>query len=217
MPTRRARLHGAILAALILGATSGCSASVSVGTPPTSTSTQTPDRPTGSAQAQAAATSRQAQRPGTCQVAPPQVRVPTGEWTATETILYTNSIDGCVGERLVRPWDFRRVCDIGPCKTYLYTVSYYGVELANVVPSGRGRYVATFRPEPVPCPHRAGEDAGTNQGHGTITLWWSPDKQTLHGLGRSWQVGPCGGGPPDTSSYVATRTNPTANPPAKGP
>lgn len=80
--------------------------------------------------------------------------------------------------------------DAGNCKSYLYTVSYYGAEVAEVVPDGRGRYVSTPPPEPVPCPHRPGEDAGTSQDHSRLTLWWSPDKQTLHGLRREYQVGP---------------------------
>ena len=134
MPTSRARFHGAIFAVLLLGGASGCSASVSVGTPSTSST----------AQARAAAATGQAQRPGTCQIAPPKAHFPTGEWTATKTILTTGAIDACAGERLVRPWDFRHLCKAGKCKTYLYTVSYYGVEVAEVVPDGRGRYVATF-------------------------------------------------------------------------
>jgi hypothetical protein len=122
-------------------------------------------------------------------------------------------------EQLVGPWDFRRICDGGRCKTFLYSASYYGVNVAEVVPTGRGRYVATFRPAPVPCPHRPGEDAGTNRDHSMISLRWSPDKQTLYGLGRDYQVGPCGNGKdaPELSSYVVRRTNPTANPPAEGP
>jgi hypothetical protein len=208
MAARRARLHGAIFAVLLLGGASGCSATVSVGTPPAST---------GAAPTQAAVPTRQAQTPGTCQIAPPQAHFPTGEWTATATILRTSAIDVCAGERQVRPWDFRRLCHAGNCKTYLYTADYYGVVAATVVADGPGRYIGTFRPETVPCPHRPGEDAGTNQVLGTITLWWSSDKQTLHGLSRVNQVGACGGNPPETASYVETRTNPTANPPAEGP
>lgn len=212
----RARSTGVMFAVLLLCSTSGCSAGVSVGTPPTSP-TQAASRPRGAVQARAAAVTGQVQRPGSCRIAPPQVHVPTGEWTATETILDTSSVDACAGERLVRPWDFRRLCDVGHCETYLYTVGYYGVDVAEVVPKGRGRYVATFRAESVPCPHRPGEDAGRNLSYGTITLWWSPHKRTLQGLGRDYQTGACGGGPPDTSRYVAERTNPTANPPAEGP
>jgi hypothetical protein len=205
MAIRRVRLHGVMFAVLLLGGASGCSTTVWVRT---SSSRETPDRPTAA---------KQAQRPGTCQVAPPQIQVPTGEWTATETILSTDAIDACAGERLVRPWDFRRRCHAGHCKTYLYSVSYYGVGVGEVVPAGQGRYVATFPPKTVPCPHRPGEDAGTNQDLGTIILWWSPDKQTLHGLSRDYQVDACGGGPIETSSVEAQRTNPTAKPPAEGP
>jgi hypothetical protein len=203
MPNARVRLCGASLAVL-LGA-SGCGASFSVGIRTSAKTTRTPVE---------AATP---QRPGTCQVAPPQVKLPTGEWTATETTLTTNAIDGCVGERQVRPLDFRRVCHAGTCKTYLYSVSYYGPVVASVVPDGRDRYLATFQPSPVPCPHRPGEDAGTNRDYSTMTLLWSPRMQALHGLLRDHQVGPCGGGAPDTSSYVAVRTNPAADPPAEGP
>ena len=207
---------GATLAVLLLGGVSGCSGGVSVGTPPTSRSTPAPDGSARTARARAAGTAR-AQRPGTCEIAPPSVRLPTGEWTATKTILSTNAIDVCAGERQSRPMDFRRRCAAGRCKTYLFSASYYGMKVAEVVPAGRGRYVATFRPTPVPCPHRPGEDTGTNWAHLTITLRWSPDRQSLHGLGRDRQVGPCGGGPAEVSSYVVRRTNPTANPPAEGP
>jgi hypothetical protein len=215
VPALRAHFHAAVFAAVALGGASGCGASVSMGSSHAS-STQADGRPTGTAQARSAV-AEQPQRPGTCQIAPPQVRIPIGEWTATETILRTNAIDFCAGERLVRPWDFRRRCNAGNCKTYLFTVGYYGIEVAEVVPDGQGRFVAAFRPKTVPCPHRPGEDAGTNQALSTTTLWWSSDRQTLHGLSRDSQVGACGGGPPETSSYVATRTDPTAQPPAEGP
>jgi hypothetical protein len=213
MTTCRARLHGAMFAVLLLGGASGCGATVSVWT----SSMKTPDRPTGTAQARATTANEQTQRPGTCQIAPPQMHITTGEWTATKDILSTDAIDVCKGERQVRPMDFRRRCDANHCKTYLYTADYYGVMVANVVTTGQGRYLATFQPQTVPCPHRPGEDAGTNQDHGTIMLWWSPDKQTLHGLGREYQVGACGGGPGETSSYEVKRTNPTATPLAEGP
>jgi hypothetical protein len=103
------------------------------------------------------------------------------------------------------------------CKTYLYTASYYGTAVAEIVPDGRDRYVAVFRATTVPCPHRPGEDTGTDRGYSTMTLSWSSDIQSLHGLVRERQVGPCGGGPSETFSYVARRTNPNANPPAEGP
>ncbi len=178
---------------------------------------QAPDRSSKTGRPPVAATTAQRQEPGACQIAPPQVKFPTGEWTATETILRTNAIDGCVGERLVRPWDFRRRCDAGTCRTYLYTASYYGVQVAEVLPEGRRRYVANFRPSTVPCPHRPGEDAGTNQAYRTMTLWWSPHTQILHALSREYQVGRCGGGPAEISSYVVTRTDPSASSPAPGP
>jgi hypothetical protein len=216
MLTRHARLYGAMFAILLLGGASGCGASVSIGTPPT-TGTQELDRSANAEQTPTAAAAAQPQRPGTCQVAPPTAHFPTGEWTATRTILTTNSIDVCAGERMVRPWDFRRRCNAGTCKTYLFTASYYGVDVGKIVPAGRDRYIAVFRPATVPCPHRPGEDTGTNQDYSTITLWWSPHKQILHGFERQHQVGACGGGPAETSSYVATRTNPTTNPPAEGP
>jgi hypothetical protein len=206
-----------MFAILLLGGASGCSASVSVGTPPTTSAAQVLDQSTSTEQTPVAGATAQPQRPGTCQIAPPQVHFPTGEWTATRTILATNSIDVCAGERMVRPWNFRRHCTAGTCKTYLFTASYYGVDVAQIVPDGRSRYVAVFQPQTVPCPHRPGENAGTNQDHSTITLWWSPHTQILHGFERQHQVGACGGGPSETSSYVATRTNPTANPPAEGP
>jgi hypothetical protein len=159
----------------------------------------------------------QPQSPGTCQIAPPQVHFPIGEWTATETILTTNAIDACAGERLVRPWDFRRVCDAGSCRTSLYTASYYGTVAATVMPDGGNRYIATFPPSTTPCPPRPGEDIRTNREYATLTLWWSSHRQILHGLSRAYQVGPCGGGQDETSSYVVTRTNPAASPPAEGP
>jgi hypothetical protein len=213
MATRRVRLPVRCFAVVLLAGASGCSASISVRT---SGRAETPDESAWTARARAMA-AEHPQRPGTCEIAPPEVRVPTGEWTAAETILSTNAIDACAGERLVRPWDFRRRCYAGHCKTYLFTVSYYTALAAEVVPAGPGRYIATFPPEPVPCPHRPGENAGTNQGHGTIKFWWSPDKQTLYGLSREYQVGPCGGGPPSISSYEARRTHPQAKPAAEGP
>ena len=146
----------------------------------------------------------------------PRSTFPTGEWTATETILTTNSIDACAGERLVRPWDFRRHCKASTCKTYLFSASYHGVDVATIVPDGRDRYVAVFRPATVPCPHRPGEDAGTNRDYTTITLWRSPHTQILHGLSREHQVGPCSSGFTETSSYMVRRTNTPANLPAEG-
>src|ERR1700722_3531057 len=217
MPSR-ARRQGAILAILLLGGATGCGASVSIGTPPTGGGSQPATRPTSISRAQAAALAGGlAQRPGTCKVAAAQVHFPTGEWTATETVLSTYSIDACAGEQLVRPWDFRRSCRGGTCKTYLYTASYYGISVAEVVPHGRGQYLATFRPSAVPCPHRPGEDTGTNEDRTTITLSWSPDQQTIHGLSREYQEGACGGTAPETSSYVVVRTDPSANPPRRRP
>jgi hypothetical protein len=214
MPSR-ARLLRAVLAVLLLGGASGCGASLSIGRPADPSAAKATGRLTS---AQRAASTAQPQRPGTCQIAPPQVHFPTGGWTATETILTTNSIDACAGERLVRPVDFRRLCRAGRCRTFLFSASYYGVAVAKIVPDGRlPGYVAVFPPTTVPCPHRRGEDAGTNQDYSTITLWWSPDRQVLHGLGREHQVGRCGGGPSETYSFVATRTDPAANPPAEGP
>ncbi len=201
MPGCHSRLAGAMFALLLVGGATGCSASVLVGTAST----------TG------APRSSQPQRPGTCEVAPPEVKIPTGEWTAKETILTTGAIDACAGEHLVRPWDFRQACTAGVCRTYLYTVTYYGTEVAEIAPDGPDRYIATFQPSITPCPHRPGEDNGSNRGYSTLTLWWSSDRKTLHGLSRDHQVGPCGGGPDDTSSYVAERTNPAATPPAEGP
>lgn len=194
-----------MFAVLLLGGASGCGASVWVRIRTTASTTQTP--------AEAAT----AQRPGTCQVAPPKVHLPAGEWTATKTVLTTNAIDVCAGERQVRPWDFRRLCKANTCMTYLVTASYYGVDTAQISPDGPGRYVAVFQPQTVPCPHRPGEDAGTNQDYSTLTLSWSPNKQTLHGFERQHQVGPCGGGPGENLDYVATRTDPAANPRAEGP
>ena len=108
MPSPRARMCFIVFAIFLLGGASGCGASFSIGIETSANTTRTPVE---------AATP---QRPGTCQVAPPQGRIPTGEWTATETILTTNAIDACAGERLVRPWSFRRLCDAGTCTTYLY-------------------------------------------------------------------------------------------------
>jgi hypothetical protein len=144
------------------------------------------------------------------------VRLPSGEWTATVTILSTNAIDGCAGERYVRPVDFRRVCAAHICKPYMYSVSLYGRTEAKVSPDGRGRYIVIFRPSAVPCPHRPGEDAGTNTDYSTLTLWWA-SRTKLEGTGREEQIGPCGGGVPTTKRYVLVRTNPAANPPAEGP
>ena len=208
IPSRARLLYRAMLVILLTGIALWARTNGSV---------KTPDQSTAATRAQAATGDELAQRPGTCQVAPPQIHVPIGEWTATETILITTSVDACTGEQLVRPMDFRRRCDADHCKTHLYSVDYYGAAVADVVPAGEERYLATFKPTFVPCAHRPGEDAGTDRDYGTITLWWSPDKQTLHGLGRDYQVGPCGSGPVETSSYEVKRTNPTAKPLAEGP
>ena len=198
MATHRRLPRGAMFAILVLVGASGCGATASVGTRTT-------------------VQFGRAQAPGTCKVAPPRFRIPTGEWTTIFTILTTNAVDACAGERLVRPWDFRRRCRAGHCKTRLYTVSDYGVAVAEVVPNGQGGYIATFRPETVPCPHQPGEDTGTNQDRGTMTLWWSADKNILHGTTRDVQAGACSSGLPETSSFEAQRTNPAATPPAEGP
>ena len=206
MSARRSRFGGATVAIFVLAGLSGCG--VSLGTP---------HRPTRSPQEQAAVSAGYAQRPGACQIAPPRIHFPTGEWTATGTVINTNAIDGCVGEKQVRPWDFRRICHGSHCETFLLTATYYAVAIAHVVQTGPGQYVAIFRPTPIPCPHPPGEQRGFNQDHGTITLRWSPDKQTLKGMSRDYQVGPCGGGPAEVDSYVVRRTDPAANPPAQGP
>jgi hypothetical protein len=190
---------------------------VSIGTPANTSTPQAPVQSTTTARAPVAAATSQPQRPGTCQIAPPQVHFPTGEWTATETIVTTNSIDACAGERMVRPWDFRRLCRAGTCKTYLITASYYGVDVGEIAPDGRDRYIAVFEPSTVPCRHRPGEDAGTNKDYGTITLTWLPHTQILHGIGREHQMGPCSSGRAETSIYVARRTDPAASPLAAGP
>ena len=193
MPSARGRLCGVILAVFLLGGASGCGASLPIGTPASTQQGSVRSATT----AQTAAVAVTPQRPGTCRIPPPQVHFPSGEWTATETVLTTNAVDGCAGERLVRPWDFRRLCKAGICKTYLFTASYYAVEVAQIAPDGRDRYMAVFKPATVPCPHRPGEDTGTNRSYSTIILWWSPDMQMVHGLSRERQVGPCGGGPPE--------------------
>jgi hypothetical protein len=214
MLSARGRLCGVIFAVL-LGGASGCGASLSIGTPVSSSTSQASVQYTTTTRTPVEVATPQ--RPGTCQVAPPQVHFPTGEWTATETVLTTNAIDVCVGERLVRPWDFRRLCKAGICKTYLFTADYYSEQIAQIVPDGRDRYVAVFQPATVPCPHRPGEDTGTNRSYATVTLRWSPKTQIVDGLAREHQVGACGGGPSETYSYVAKRTDPAANPLAEGP
>ncbi len=120
MGNRRARFYGAMFAGLLLGGASGCGATVWI---KTSGSTTMPGA-IGTARARAAAADEQTQTPGTCQVPPPQIHMPNGEWTATKTILSTDAIDICKGERQVRPMDFRRRCEAGHCKTYLYTVDF---------------------------------------------------------------------------------------------
>ena len=96
----------------------------------------------------------------------------------------------------------------GGCETYLLTASYYGVDVARIEPKGHDRYLAVFRPTIVPCPHRAREVAPTNQEYSRMTLSWSPQTETLRGVGQDRQTGPCGGGPPETASYVATTDEP---------
>ncbi len=156
MASRRARLYGGMFAVLLLGSASGCSASVSIGPAPTTSTPRAPDRAASAEQTRVAAATTRPQRPGTCRIAPPQVNLPTGEWTARETILTTGAIDACAGERRVRPWDFHRVCDAGTCKTYLYTASFYGPRVAE----NRTRRPGTVHSDisaldrPVPAPPR---------------------------------------------------------------
>jgi hypothetical protein len=224
MRIRGSRLWGAVLAVLVLGSCSGCGASVSTGASTgssraaaQSTGSRAAQIDTGMTPSELAAATSHPQRPGTCKIAPPEFHFPTGEWTATKTIVTTEDIDDCAGEQLVRPWDFRRVCEGGRCGTYLLTESYYGVDVARVEPDGPDRYLAVFRPSTVPCPHRLGEDIKTNQDYTTLTLRLSADGQSLSGQGREHQVGPCGSRFVETADYVATRTNPAARPPAEGP
>ena len=117
---------------------------------------------------------------GTCKVAPPEVQLPSGDWTATATILSTEAIDACVGQKYIRPWTFRLVCLAGQCKTYLHTFSYYGEEVAEVVPTGVSTYEVAFPPTNVPCPHRPREDTGTNRVYTQISFWWSSPGQSAH-------------------------------------
>lgn len=224
MGPRSPRPLGALLALLLLGACSGCGAGASLwvrtgtSTSPASGSNATEQVvDTGLTPSEAAAAASHRQRPGTCRIAPPQGNFPTGEWTASKTILSTNAVDSCAGEHEVRPWDFRHVCHAGRCETYLLTESYYGVDVALIEPKGHDRYLAVFQATIVPCPHRAGEAPPTNTEYSTMTLSWSARTQTLHGMVQDRQTGPCGGGPPETASYVATRTSPSAEPPAAGP
>lgn len=201
---RRARCCGAMFVSMLaLGGASGCGASVSAVTQP--------------ANARPVAVNGQPQRPGTCQFAPPSIRIPTGEWTATETTLSTNAADACAGERVVRPIDFRRHCAAGHCETVLFTVGYYGLLVANVRPAGNGRYIANYLPHTVPCPHPPGQSRGTNEAHKTLVLS-SSGKKVLVGRGTTYQKGSCGRGiRPETSAFVIRWTNPNANPPPEGP
>lgn len=208
MSRPRARLWGTVLAAVLLFACTGCGEAVSV------------SEGSGGLKVSAHPLSEvaQAPKPGVCSIPSPRAHFATGEWTAHETILTTDAADGCVGEQTVHPWDFRRLCKAGRCETYLLTQSLYNpLEIAPITPDGSGHYTAVFPPSTAPCPHRPGEDAGRNTLYGIITLWWSDDRQTLYGFRRERYVGPCGGGPPETGSYVAVRTNPAANWPADGP
>jgi hypothetical protein len=145
----------------------------------------------------------------------PYVHFSTGAWTATGTILETRAVDARLGERIVRPWAFGKQCEHGACRTTFSRQTLYTYEQTTLSPHGRF-YVAHFPAEIVPCPHRPGEDAGSNEDYATFTLWWSAEHQAVFATEKQNQVGRCGGGT-ERTSWIAKRTDPAAAVPAPGP
>lgn len=147
----------------------------------------------------------------------PYVRFSSGEWTATGTILETHAADGRPGERIVRPWNFARICENHYCRTVFIRQTLYSQEETPLEAHG-GRYVADFPPETTPCPHYPGEDAGTSQNYATFTLWWSANHKEVLAMEHEKYVGhDCGGGETETVRWVARRTDPAVPTPALGP
>jgi hypothetical protein len=183
-------LYGAALAVLVAGSSAGCGGIAS--TPLT----------------------RQPFQAGSVQR--PDVQFAPGEWTATGTILETDAADARPGEDIVRPWDFRRICENHSCRTIFIRQTLYGPRETPLEARG-GRYVGVFPPEPTPCPHYPGEDAGTSQNYSTFTLWWSANHQAVFAMEHERYVGRnCGGGT-ESVRWTARRTNPSAAVPALGP
>ncbi len=152
-------------------------------------------------------------RPGS--VALPDVRLPPGDWTATGTVRQAvNSADEPAGTVIVRPWTFKKVCSVS-CHTLFLRQTLYGPSETVLVAHG-GSYTAAFPPVTVPCAHYPGEDAGTAQSYATYMLHWSADRQQLLAVERQSSISRyCSG--TQTTTWVATRTDPTARVPAPGP
>lgn len=187
MSTDRARLYRTALLVLVAGSSAGC------GTVGLTSAHPSP-------------------RPGS--VARPRVQFAAGEWTATGTILEAQVADASSGEKIVRPWDFRKTCQRDSCGTVFLRQTLYGWEETPLVRTPRG-YLAVFPPSSAPCPHYPGEDAGTSQDHATFTLEWSANRQEVIATEHERYVGnACGG--METVSWVAKPTNPDS-PPASGP
>jgi hypothetical protein len=152
-------------------------------------------------------------RPGS--VALPDIPLPPGGWTATGTVREAvNSADEPAGTVLVRPWTFVKVCRTS-CRTLFLRQTLYGPS-ETVLVAHDGFYAAVFPPVTVPCAHYPGEDAGTAQSYDTYTLRWSANRQQILAAEQQKSVSrSCSG--THTTSWVATRTNPTAAVPAQGP
>jgi hypothetical protein len=147
----------------------------------------------------------------------PYVRFSSGEWTATGTILDTQAVDARPGETIVRPWDFRRICENRSCRTIFSRQTLYSRDETPLEARG-ARYIADFPPQTTPCPHHLGEHAGTSQFYARFTLWWSLNHDLVYAMEHARYGGQqCGDGATETIRWVAKRTNPAAAIPATGP
>lgn len=143
----------------------------------------------------------------------PNVSLPPGLWTANGTVLAAvNSADEPAGTKLVRPWTFFKVCNPS-CRTIFLRQTLYGPS-ETVLIAHANSYAAAFPPVTVPCAHYPGEDAGTAESYDTYRLSWSLNHQQVSAVERDYTTGgSCGGSSTQTTSWVATRVNPTASAP----
>jgi len=145
----------------------------------------------------------------------PDVRLPPGQWTARGTVRRAvNSADEPAGTLLVRPWTFTKVCDISCHIVFLRQTLYGPSETALVARDGS--FIAAFPPVTVPCAHYPGEDANTAASFDAYRLHWSANRQQVLAVEHQASTSRnCPG--TSTTTWVATRTNPTARVLAPGP
>jgi hypothetical protein len=136
----------------------------------------------------------------------PAVHFQPGQWTATGTILHTDTADGNPGEQIVRPWTFRTSCS-GSCRTFLVRGAEYGPTEAVVV-AHAGFYTATFPAYTVPCAHYPGEFDGTADEHSTFTLYWSRARRQILAMEVSRYLSRTCPGGPDTTRWLVVPNRP---------